>query len=121
MNADHEALRLALGAYILGTLAPAEAERVRAHLADCDECRAEHAELAGLPALLATVTAVEAEGRPVPVGDEDPADRLVRRAAEGAGDSPQPPPGAMAPRAPEAGLLDRMLQQAAAGRRSTGL
>ncbi|MGW1807889.1 zf-HC2 domain-containing protein [Streptomyces sp. NPDC002078] len=119
MNADHEALRLALGAYVLGTLAPAEAEQVRAHLAECDECRAEHAELAGLPALLATVTAAEAEGRPVPVGDEDPADRLVRRAAESAGGSPQPPPGTTAPRAPEAGLLDRMLQQAAARRRRT--
>jgi anti-sigma factor RsiW len=120
MNADHDALRLALGGYVLGTLSPAETERVRAHLAECDECRAEHAELAGLPALLATVTAAEAEGRPVPVGDEDPADRLVRRAAESAGGPPEAPSGtAAAPRDLETGLLDRMLQQAAARRRRT--
>lgn len=120
MNADHEALRLALGGYVLGALSPAETERVRAHLTECDECSAEHAELAGLPALLATVTAAEAEGRPVAVGGEDPADRLVRRAAESAGGSPGAPPDtSTAPRAPEAGLLDRMLQQATARRRRT--
>ncbi|MER6070686.1 zf-HC2 domain-containing protein [Streptomyces sp. NPDC001817] len=120
MNADHDDLRLALGGYVLGVLSPAETERVRAHLAECDACRAEHAELAGLPALLATVTAAEAEGRPVPVGDEDAADRLVRRAAESAGGSPEAPPGTPpAPRAAGAGLLDRMLQQAAARRRRT--
>nr|WP_079080657.1 zf-HC2 domain-containing protein [Streptomyces sp. NBRC 110030] len=60
MNADHDALRLALGGYVLGSLSPAETEQVRAHLAECDECRAEHAKLAGLPALLARVTAAEA-------------------------------------------------------------
>ncbi|MQY37596.1 hypothetical protein SRB17_56000 [Streptomyces sp. RB17] len=120
MNADHDALRLALGAYVLGTLSPAETERVRAHLAECDVCGTEHAELAGLPALLATVTAAEAEGGPVPVGDEDPADRLVRRAAESAGGPPRAPADtSTVPRAPEAGLLDRMLQQAAARRRRT--
>ncbi|MGW7821069.1 zf-HC2 domain-containing protein [Streptomyces puniciscabiei] len=123
MNADHDdhdALRLLLGAYVLGALSPAETARVRAHLAECDACRAEHAELAGLPALLATVTAAEAEGRPEPVGEEDPADRLVRRAVESAGGSPRQPPGtAEAPRAPEPGLLDRLLEQAAARRRRT--
>ncbi|MEV6114471.1 zf-HC2 domain-containing protein [Streptomyces sp. NPDC052109] len=118
MNEDHDALRLSLGAYVLGALSPAETERVRAHLTECDACRAEHAELAGLPALLATVTAAEAESRPVPLGDEDPADRLVRRARENAGRPPEVPPGTTAvPRAAEAGLLDRMLQQAAVRRR----
>ncbi|MEU9479361.1 zf-HC2 domain-containing protein [Streptomyces sp. NPDC048191] len=120
MNADHDALRLALGAYVLGVLPPAEAERVRAHLAECDGCRAEHDELAGLPALLATVTAEEVEGIPVPVGDEDPADRLVRRAAESAGGPPPAPPGtSTVPGAPEAGLLERMMRQAAVRRRRT--
>lgn len=118
MNADHDALRLALGAYVLGALSPAETEQVRAHLAECDECRAEHAELAGLPALLATVTAAEVEGRSVPVGHEDRADQLVRRAAQSTVGAPQAPPGTpAAPRTPGTGLLDRMLQQAAARRR----
>ena len=41
-----------LGAYVLGGLGAEEAERVRAHIAECDSCRAEHAQLAGLPQLL---------------------------------------------------------------------
>ncbi|MEU7061531.1 zf-HC2 domain-containing protein [Streptomyces sp. NPDC046197] len=120
MSEHHDALRLALGGYVLGTLAPAEAEQVRAHLAVCDECRAEHAELAGLPALLATVTAAEAEGQAAPAADEDLAGRLVRRAAESVQGSPPAPPDTPAvPQASEAGLLDRMLQQAAGRRRRT--
>ncbi|MBX7546986.1 zf-HC2 domain-containing protein [Streptomyces sp. NPDC004232] len=111
MNADHEALRMALGGYVLGALSPAETEQVRAHLATCDACRAEYEQLAGLPALLATVTAAEAAGGAVPAGDEEPVDRLVRRAA---GSTPP-----AAPRAPGAGLLDGMLRRAAARRRRT--
>ncbi|OIK04443.1 anti-sigma factor family protein [Streptomyces monashensis] len=118
MNADHDALRMALGGYVLGALSPAETEQVRAHLATCDACRAEYEQLAGLPALLATVTAAEAAGPAVPAGDEEPADRLVRRAAEGAWGAPRAPSGP-APRAPGAGPLDGMLQRAAAGRRRT--
>ncbi|MER5917607.1 anti-sigma factor [Streptomyces sp. NPDC001982] len=120
MNADHDALRLALGGYVLGTLSPAETERVRAHLAECDECQAEHAKLAGLPALLATVTAAEVAGQTVPAANEELADRLVRRAAESAQGSPREPSDTSAgPQAPEAGLLDGMLRQAAARRRRT--
>ncbi|WP_234425532.1 anti-sigma factor family protein, partial [Streptomyces kebangsaanensis] len=76
MSAEHDALRMALGGYVLGALPPAEMEQVRDHLAGCAECRAEHAQLAGLPALLATVTEAEAAGRTVPAADEDLADRL---------------------------------------------
>ncbi|MFF4796281.1 zf-HC2 domain-containing protein [Streptomyces sp. NPDC001276] len=126
MSADHDALRLALGGYVLGTLSPAESEEVRAHLAVCDECRHEHAELAGLPALLATVTeaeagaAAEAAGRGMPAVSGDLADRLVRRAAETAPDAPPARSDVpAAPQAAEAGLLDRMLHQAAARRRRT--
>ncbi|WP_445529439.1 anti-sigma factor family protein [Streptomyces cyslabdanicus] len=128
MNADHDALRLALGGYVLGSLSPAESEQVRAHLAVCDECRQEHAELAGLPALLATVTEAEADvatgteaeaaGGAMPAVGGDLADRLVRRAAESASNAPEARSDASAaPEAHEAGLLDRMLQQAAARRR----
>jgi hypothetical protein len=120
MSAEHDALRLALGGYVLGTLPSAEMEQVRVHLAECDECRAEHTRLAGLPALLATVTAAEAAGRTLPTADGDLADRLVARAAESAqGSSPARPAVPEVPQAPHAGVLERLLQQAAARRRRT--
>ncbi|MFF8592205.1 anti-sigma factor family protein [Streptomyces sp. NPDC015220] len=120
MSAEHDDLRLALGAYVLDMLPPAEAERVRAHLAQCAECRAEHAQLTGLPALLATVTPAEASGQTVPSADGDLADRLVARAGESArGVSPERPTVPAVPRAPEGGVLERLLQQAATRRRRT--
>ncbi|MGW1282659.1 anti-sigma factor family protein [Streptomyces sp. NPDC002586] len=120
MNTDHDAVRMALGGYVLGALSPAEMEQVRAHLTTCDACRTEHEQLAGLPALLAMVTAAEAAGQTVPADNEDLADGLVRRAAESTQGAPQAPSGvSAAPRAPEARLIDRMLQQAAARRRRT--
>ncbi|MEU2420098.1 zf-HC2 domain-containing protein [Streptomyces sp. NPDC007851] len=115
MSAEHDALRLALGGYVLGTLPPAEMEQMRVHLADCEECRAEHVRLAGLPALLATVTEAEAAGRTVPAPDGDLADRLVAHAAESAQASSPVPPVAAAP--PRAGVLESLLQRAAARRR----
>lgn len=120
MSAEHDALRLVLGGYVLGTLPPAEMEQARAHLAGCAECRAEHAQLAGLPALLATVTAAEAAGQTVPAADEDLVDRLVARAAESAqGSSPARPTVPAVPQVPQTGVLERLLQQAAARRRRT--
>ncbi|MGW0765363.1 anti-sigma factor family protein [Streptomyces sp. NPDC002676] len=120
MSAEHDALRQALGGYVLGTLPSAEMEQVRVHLTECAECRAEHAQLAGLSALLATVTEAEASGQTVPTAHGDPADRLVARAAESAqGSSPARPAVPVAPQAPQAGVLERLLQQAAARRRRT--
>ncbi|MGW5062255.1 anti-sigma factor family protein [Streptomyces sp. NPDC004096] len=120
MSQDHDSLRLALGGYVLGTLPPAEMEQVSAHLAECDECRAEHAQMAGLPALLSTVTGADVMGETVPAADGDLADRLVARAAEGAQASlTVRPDSAAAPPRSEAGLLDRLLRQAAARRRRT--
>ncbi|MFF0832972.1 MULTISPECIES: anti-sigma factor family protein [unclassified Streptomyces] len=117
MKGDHDAIRLSLGGYVLGALSPAEMEGVRAHLAECSECRAEHAELAGLPALLATVSVAEAEPAAAPAGEEL-ADRLVRRAAASA----RPLPAAAAvpgvPGRTEGSRLDRLLQQAASRRRT---
>jgi Putative zinc-finger len=45
-------VREELGAYVLGALPEHENATVRAHLESCAECRARHAEIAGLPALL---------------------------------------------------------------------
>jgi putative zinc finger protein len=120
MNAEHDAVRLALGGYVLGTLPPGEMEQVRTHLAGCAECRAEHAQLAGLPALLATVTAAEVAGRTVPTTDGDLADRLVAQAAESAqSSSPARAVVPAVPQEPQAGVLERLLQRAAARRRRT--
>lgn len=119
MSAEHDALRLALGGYVLGTLPSADMEQVRVHLTECDECRAEHIRLSGLPALLATVTAAEAAGRTAPTADGELADRLVARAAEGTqGSSPVRPVVPTAP-APQADVLERLLRQAGARRRRT--
>ncbi|MCZ0997806.1 hypothetical protein O1M63_06060 [Streptomyces mirabilis] len=95
MSAEHDALRLTLGGYVLGTLPSADMKQVRVRLAACAECQAEHVQLAGLPALLATVTETQAEasGQTVPTADRDLTDRLVARAAESAqGSCPNGPP-----------------------------
>ncbi|MFD8779263.1 anti-sigma factor [Streptomyces sp. NPDC059916] len=120
MSAEHDALRLALGGYVLGALPSAEMERVRIHLAECAECRAEHTRLAGLPALLATVTEAEASGQAAPTSDGNLADRLVARAAESAQATlPERPAAPAVSKAPAGGVLERLLQQAAARRRRT--
>ncbi|MEU0821694.1 anti-sigma factor family protein [Streptomyces mirabilis] len=122
MSAEHDALRLTLGGYVLGALPSAEMEQVRVHLAACAECQAEHVQLAGLPALLATVTETqtEASGQTVPTADRDLTDRLVARAAESAqGSLPERPAVPAASRTPEGGVLERLLQQAAARRRKS--
>jgi putative zinc finger protein len=49
-------ITLSLGVYVLGALDPADRAVVETHLADCPLCRAELAELEGLPALLERVT-----------------------------------------------------------------
>jgi hypothetical protein len=54
-------IRLALGAYVLGAIEPAERVIVDAHLTQCQECREELAGLAGLPALLGRVPLHDAE------------------------------------------------------------
>jgi hypothetical protein len=57
---DCQEARVALGVYVLGAIDPDERELVDAHLATCEACRAELAEFADLPALLALVPAGEA-------------------------------------------------------------
>ncbi len=47
--------RITLGVYVLGALEPGERAAVDAHLVTCDGCQAELADLATLPALLASL------------------------------------------------------------------
>ncbi|HMA45862.1 MAG TPA: zf-HC2 domain-containing protein, partial [Frankiaceae bacterium] len=51
--------RLEVGAYLLGGLEPRERAAFETHLAGCDVCREEVADLAGLPALLGRLSADE--------------------------------------------------------------
>lgn len=50
-----------VGAYVLGSLEPAERATVEAHLPTCAACSAELTDLAGLPGLLSRLTLDEAE------------------------------------------------------------
>jgi len=50
---SHQQLRELLGAYVLGHLDASQADAVRAHLASCDQCRAEVAELTPVATALA--------------------------------------------------------------------
>jgi Putative zinc-finger len=80
-----EHVRDELGGYVLGALDPGEREAVERHLAHCPACAAEHARLAGLPALLA-----HAEGLEIPAAPPAVAERVLdeiareRGAADGA-------------------------------------
>ncbi|GAA1280314.1 hypothetical protein Psi02_72840 [Planotetraspora silvatica] len=65
-------VRMSLGVYILGALEDDEVAEVEAHLDECPECRAELAELSGLPRALALVSEDDirhAEGPPRAVLD----------------------------------------------------
>jgi anti-sigma factor RsiW len=53
-------LRPLIGAHVLGALEPDEAALVRAHVASCPACAAEHARLAPLPGLLTLAAGAEA-------------------------------------------------------------
>jgi len=75
-----------VGAYVIDALEPAERERVRAHLAQCEACAAELRELEALPDLLAMVPAPEAvPSAPVP---SELAFLRLRRSADVASPSP---------------------------------
>jgi anti-sigma factor RsiW len=72
-----------LGGYVLGALAPDERDAVAAHLAECPACRAEHARVAGLPALLRP-----AEGLEIPAPPAGVEERLLDRLAQERGAGP---------------------------------
>lgn len=70
----------AVAAYALGTLPPAERERVHAHVETCPVCQAALQEFAGLPGLLSRLTPTEAAAGPARP-DEDAFQRLLSAAA----------------------------------------
>ncbi|GAA3105908.1 hypothetical protein GCM10010464_81250 [Pseudonocardia yunnanensis] len=55
--------RTDLGAYLVGSLDPAERAEVEGHLVTCTDCRSEMAELAPLPGVLGRIDATEARDR----------------------------------------------------------
>lgn len=68
-------VRLELGALVLGALGADERARVESHVAGCDECRAELAELAPLPGLLHRVSEADVR-RPSEVPAGPPTDAV---------------------------------------------
>lgn len=66
-------VRLELGALVLGALAADERARVESHVAGCEECRADLAELAPLPGLLRRVSEADVR-RPSELPAEPAAD-----------------------------------------------
>lgn len=76
-----DATTLALGAFVLGALEPAERRQVREHLSRCPLCAAEYSEFEGLPALLDKVRLDDLEtGRVAP--SPELFDRVAAAAAE---------------------------------------
>ena len=69
-----------IGAYVLGGLDAADEKRIAAHIAECEQCAAAHAELAGLPGLLdlAVVTGATDEEPLPPSIEERLLDRFAR-------------------------------------------
>jgi hypothetical protein len=95
---DCQEARVALGVYVLGAIDPAERALVDAHLSTCEACRAELAEFAGLPGLLALVPAGEAialaeglSGDDLFPGGDFPGDELFAASSVLAGAGPLPP------------------------------
>jgi len=70
VSAEHDELRRLLGGYLLGGLDETDVDRLDAHLRDCDDCRAELDQLAGVPELLQRLPDAQrghGAGAPAPV------------------------------------------------------
>jgi hypothetical protein len=84
--------RTLIGGYVLDALDPLEADAVRRHIAECPDCAAEHARLAGLPSLLAIAGADDAAVEKPPAALEEAVlDRFARehRAERAAAERPR--------------------------------
>jgi hypothetical protein len=71
--------RESLGAYVFGALEPDEAAAVEAHLAECERCREELAELSPLPSLLSLVTLEHASAAAMGSAPPMPSDLALPR------------------------------------------
>jgi hypothetical protein len=74
-------VRLSLGAYVLGSLEPADRSIVEHHLADCPSCSAEVSQLAVLPGLLGRLTVEQVTAEP-PTAPPSGLERLLSAAAD---------------------------------------
>ncbi|MBZ2197507.1 anti-sigma factor family protein [Occultella gossypii] len=83
------------GAYVLGSLSPTERREYEEHLAGCPACRAAVTDLAGMPGLLAQVSAEDARtllaGMPGPPSEASPDAARTRLADEPAPVTPLRP------------------------------
>jgi anti-sigma factor RsiW len=70
---------MSLGVYLLGALEPTEQAAVEAHLATCETCRAELAELAALPPMLEQITLDDIAPEPL-APSEDLFERVAAQA-----------------------------------------
>ena len=123
MNGSGECagIRSQLGVYLTGSIAPADRAVVVRHLADCEQCRAELAGLASLPALLRRPSSQAAVQSPPdgPPGSGAAAPPPSGPPESGAAAPPpggSPDSGAAAPPSGEA-LLGRLLRSVARRRR----
>lgn len=108
MSSQCDQACLSLGAYVLGTLEPAEQQMVKRHLASCPACTAEADELAAVVPILAAVSGDE-------VLSEAPSPNLFARVVS-AIDSPTPaaPTSPASPAPASAGHTSRRWLLAAA-------
>jgi hypothetical protein len=95
--------RSLLGGYVLHALEPDEVDAVRAHLATCEACAAEHGELVGLPALLDVAGSTESlQEQPPAALEEAVLDRFAREATRAKATGAEAPATTTGTHAPEA-------------------
>jgi hypothetical protein len=81
VSTDHDAVRVLLGAYVLGGLGESDRLTLEAHLPVCEDCREELARLAPLPGLLRRASRLPLPPpSPAGSGEADPAVPAVRAA-----------------------------------------
>ncbi|MFJ4039290.1 anti-sigma factor family protein [Microbacterium sp. NPDC090007] len=87
MNDDHGRLSSWDGAYVLGALSAADRAEFERHLADCDACRSDVAELAPTAGLLSRLSAERARtvGEPTAPAEPPAPDRALRERVVAAG------------------------------------